>query len=459
MIIINTFISKYFNKWYTESYQKSYGENLTNYYFNKKDVDDDSKVAFTSKQYKYGFIDYAPYDKVIKNKLVGINNNIISEFEKISGVEIKYYEYNTLEDLISNFNSNKIDFYLDTTSISNFEMDVVDTISIFNEEFVVLAHITNKQTINSIYSLKNKNIMVLKNTDIAELMHSNEIQTKEYQTLNSMLNNLDPTYLIVIDKDVYNTYKASALKEYEEVYTDTLSNEYTYKIRDISDNRVFANYFNFYLSYIDENYYINQVNYKMFNLNNKSKLSINIILVSILLIAILLIILFMKNKNKNVKKVVSGISKENRIKYIDMLTSLKNRNYLNDSIEKWDECGVYPQAIIITDLNNIAYINDNYGHAEGDNVIKEAASILFNNQIENSEIMRTNGNEFLIYLVNYDEKQVVSYIRKLNKELKELSHGFGAAIGYSMINDGLKTIDDAINEATLDMKTNKEEAR
>ena len=456
---LNNIISKYFNKWYTESYQKSYGENLTNYYFNKKDVDDDSKVAFTSKQYKYGFIDYAPYDKVIKNKLVGINNNIISEFEKISGVEIKYYEYNTLEDLISNFNSNKIDFYLDTTSISNFEMDVVDTISIFNEEFVVLAHINNKQTINSIYSLKNKNIMVLKNTDIAELMHSNEIQTKEYQTLNSMLNNLDPTYLIVIDKDVYNTYKASALKEYEEVYTDTLSNEYTYKIRDISDNRVFANYFNFYLSYIDENYYINQVNYKMFNLNNKSKLSINIILVSILLIAILLIILFMKNKNKNVKKVVSGISKENRIKYIDMLTSLKNRNYLNDSIEKWDECGVYPQAIIITDLNNIAYINDNYGHAEGDNVIKEAASILFNNQIENSEIMRTNGNEFLIYLVNYDEKQVVSYIRKLNKELKELSHGFGAAIGYSMINDGLKTIDDAINEATLDMKTNKEEAR
>ena len=78
---LNNIISKYFNKWYTESYQKSYGENLTNYYFNKKDVDDDSKVAFTSKQYKYGFIDYAPYDKVIKNKLVGINNNIISEFE------------------------------------------------------------------------------------------------------------------------------------------------------------------------------------------------------------------------------------------------------------------------------------------------------------------------------------------------------------------------------------------
>ena len=62
-------------------------------------------------------------------------------------------------------------------------------------------------------------------------------------------------------------------------------------------------------------------------------------------------------------------------------------------------------------------------------------------------------------MVEYDEKHVVSYIRKVNKELRELSHGFGAAIGYSMINDELKTIDDAINEATIDMKNNKEEVQ
>ena len=153
----------------------------------------------------------------------------------------------------------------------------------------------------------------------------------------------------------------------------------------------------------------------------------------------------------------SIISKENKIKYIDMLTSLKNRNYLNSAIEKWDESEIYPQTIMIIDLNNIAYINDNYGHEEGDNVIKQAANILITTQVENSEIMRTNGNEFLVYMVNYDEKQVITYIRKLTKEFKELSHGFGAAIGYSMITDGLKTIDDAINEATLDMKSNKEE--
>ena len=456
---LNTIIKKYLNKWYNESYNESYGNNLTDYYFNKKDVDDDARVAFKSKQYKYGFIDYAPYDKVIKGSLVGINNNIITEFTKLSNIEVKFYEYNNIEDLISNFNSNKIDMYFDMSSIDKFEMDVYDTISPFNEEVVVLSHIENKQNVNSIYSLKNKNIMAIKDTDIANLMKNNDIEVKEFKTLNSMLNNLDENYLIVIDKNVYMTYNTTMLKEYTEVYSFDLNSNYNYKIRNIADNKVFAEYFDFYLSYIDIRNYENQINYKMFNLNAKNKIGFNILIISSLIIIIASALLISKNKKKNVKKATSGISKENRIKYIDMLTSLKNRNYLNDSIEKWDECGIYPQAIVIIDLNNITYINDNYGHAEGDNVIKEAASVLFNNQIENSEIMRTNGNEFLIYLVNYEEKQVVSYIRKLNKELKDLSHGFGAATGYSMINDGLKTIDDAINEATLDMKTNKEEAR
>ena len=78
-------------------------------------------------------------------------------------------------------------------------------------------------------------------------------------------------------------------------------------------------------------------------------------------------------------------------------------------------------------------------------------------QLQNSEIIRTDGNEFLVYLVGYSEKQIIAYLRKLNKEFKGLSHGFGAASGYSIITDAIKTFDDAVNEATLDMKNNKED--
>ena len=31
-------------------------------------------------------------------------------------------------------------------------------------------------------------------------------------------------------------------------------------------------------------------------------------------------------------------------------------------MEAWDNSEAYPQSVIIIDLNNIAYINDNFGH-------------------------------------------------------------------------------------------------
>ena len=140
-----------------------------------------------------------------------------------------------------------------------------------------------------------------------------------------------------------------------------------------------------------------------------------------------------------------------------MLTSLKNRNYLMANIDEWDEMKVIPRTVIIADLNNLKYINDNYGQEEGNMLIKKAAAILINTQLEKSEIIRTDGNEFLIYLIGYNKTQVNTYINKLSREFEKLPHGFGAAIGYSMIEDEIKTIDDAINEASIEMRMDKEQ--
>ena len=181
----------------------------------------------------------------------------------------------------------------------------------------------------------------------------------------------------------------------------------------------------------------------------------NVIKVLILIIVLVIgVYLFGKSKKRIVLN--TKVKNNEKIRYVDMLTSLKNRNYYNDRLEIWNQNTVYPQCVIVLDLNNIKYLNDTFGHEEGDKQIKATANILFKTQLENTEIIRTDGNEFLIYMVEYDEKQAVSYIRKLNREFKNLSHGFGAAIGYSIISDAIKTIDDAINEATLDMRTNKE---
>ena len=453
---LNTIIKKYYKKWYKDEYKEQYNKYFLSNYFNFNNIYEDKVAKFRSKQYNYGFISYAPFSTSVDGKLVGISNEYMSQFASLANIEIKYKEYKSLHDLIKDFNENKVDLFFNTSSQNKFDMDVYNTISAVDENISIVTHENNDIIIKSLSSLKDKEVYVIAGSQAVSHLKGYGIVTREVNNFDNILDKLNEDSIIAIDTKAFDIYRHNKLDKFKIAYSFSLKNNYSYAIRDIKDNEVFSKFFNFYMSFVDGKKIENSVTYDMYVPNVKNHLLqylLGFVIGCVVVVAGITIIV-KKPFKKNRKSI---ISKENKIKYIDMLTSLKNRNYLNSAIEKWDESEIYPQTIMIVDLNNIAYINDNYGHEEGDNVIKQAANILITTQVENSEIMRTNGNEFLIYMVNYDEKQVITYIRKLTKEFKELSHGFGAAIGYSMITDGLKTIDDAINEATLDMKSNKEE--
>lgn len=452
---LNSIITKYFKKWNSESLEHSYITHFSEMYFLFNNITEQEKTQFRSKSYVYGFVNYAPYDQTINQHLVGINKEVIRAFAKTADVDVKYIEYDSIEDLTKAFNENKVDFMFGLGDTDSFDMDAVGTVSIYDEKLAVISSISNNLTINSLFSLKGRVVSTIRNSKISSLLQTYGITVKEYDTLDDILSSLDKNTILVVDSAVYDIYSKTKLKDYKVDYVTDLLYDYDFIARDIEANQLFNSYFNFYLSFMNEKSIQNKVTYKMFSEDLTNSMAFYMLLAGVLILIVMFIIL-MKSKETNRKKNTS-ISKDSKLRYIDMLTSLKNRNYLNDSIAKWDSSEIYPQCIIIVDLNNVAYINDNYGHEEGDKVITEAANILIQAQVENTEIIRTNGNEFLIYMVEYEEKQVVSYIRKLSKDFKELSHGFGAAIGYSMIQDGIKTIDDAINEATLDMRSNKEE--
>ncbi len=451
---LNNILTKYYKKWSKDNAEKSFNAHFLNSYFQASKDSSKNIAKLRSKRYKYGFVVNAPYDMLSDNDLVGINNSVISTFAKMSGITIEYKKYDNIEKLVNAFNANEIDFYFNVNGDMEYNLDVYNTVTLVKEDMVILTQNNLDMIVNSVNSLKGYKVGVLKNSKLADFLKHYDIELVLYDNISSLMKD-KKIEIKAIDSYNYYYYVSKGIKNYHRSYSTVLSDTYTYAFRNISDNEDFINLFNFYLSYTKTARLVNHGMEDCLN-TNSFKISIKYVAVVIAVLSVVGGCAYLVYRIKT-KKNKATLSKEDKLKYIDMLTSLKNRNYLNDNIEVWDSKEIYPQTIIIVDLNNIAYINDNYGHAEGDAVIKEAANVLIKTQNPNSEIIRTNGNEFLIYMVSYDEKQVVAYIKKLNKELKELDHGFGAAIGYSIINDAIKTIDDAINEATIDMKNNKEE--
>jgi diguanylate cyclase (GGDEF)-like protein len=454
---LNTIITKYFKKWHNENFEESFNKHFTNSYFSFNGVDNKERVKFRSKRYAYGFLDNLPYDSLMTERLQGINSNILQGFATLADIEISYEKYSEISTLVKEFNENKLDFIYEMNSNVDYATDVINTIPVYESRSVILIPLDRSFVINSLRSLEKENVAVIKGSKIAAYLNKNEVKVKEYDNLKDLFKNRDDK-LIAMDYYSYQYYVQTELKDYSIGFEFTLDTDKSFALRDISANELFNDYFNFYLTYLDERAVLNYSYSQLFKEGQSSSLLLTIGnifgYVALVLVTVYEGVRYINKK----KKKEPVLTKSDKLKYIDMLTSLKNRNYLNDNIDRWDSSDIYPQAIVIVDLNNVAYINDNYGYQEGDKVIREAANILINSQIENSDIIRTSGNEFLVYLIGHEEKQVVSYIRRLNKEFKELSHGFGAAIGYSLIVDGIKTIDDAVNEATLDMRVNKEAA-
>lgn len=455
---MNEIVKKYFNNWKENKYIDTYNKTLLDYYVDKANISDKDKTEFLNKTYKYGFVENLPYENLHGNDLTGIAAEYVNRMIRLTNTEldlIEFVEYDNLDDLKKAIDDEKVDIYFNYYDIEASEYNA--TISPFVEKYVVLGRVKDGYVINSFEGMKGKKVSIIENNALFNYFKDNsKAQLVPAKNIKDLIKNSEDN-LIVVDKEIYDYYRNSKLSDYEVLFESNITKDYRFMIRNDDSNKVFYEVFNYI---IGTNSYYNYRNSGLNSLNtsilDKSTFEeLYIILLSIILIPIFvlsIVYLFLKKR-----KVVKVIKKEERRKYTDMLTSLKNRNYLNHNIKVWNDSQKYPQAIIIIDLNNIKYVNDNYGHEQGDKLIVDAASTLINTQLENSEIIRSDGNEFLIYLVGYSEQQISTYCKKLTKEFKSLPYGFGAAVGYSMILDEIKTIDDAINEATIEMRKDKAE--
>ena len=450
---LTSILEKFYNNWYQENLDVYLKDAEFRLFTSSLGISETEVDAMQSVTYNYGFINNSPYEVIMSGNYGGIIAMYLYGFSEFSDIEFNYTKYRNLNRFERAIKNGDVDLYF---NYYNLDDDYYEADSNLVVRYSVIANHENHLVVNSMESLVGSTVYVEENSYLYHYLESIDgitIETYEGEKDLKKLNRKD--VILVIDKNIFDLYSGSTLSNYTERYSDSLNTTYQFKSRTDS---AFYKLFTKYAMVMDNNEVIYDGMYShSMTVRTGSILGTiaKYILLTLLVFAVIFIIFYKSSKRI---KIAKRIKKDNKMKFIDQLTSLKNRNYLNEYIHNWNNNTVYPQTMIVVDLNNIQFINDTLGYEEGDKQIKAAANILIKTQLDNSDIMRTDGNEFLIYLVGFTQKQVTNYIHKLNKEFKKLPYEYGAEFGYSMINDNVKTIEDAILEATDEMKKGKKKS-
>lgn len=145
------------------------------------------------------------------------------------------------------------------------------------------------------------------------------------------------------------------------------------------------------------------------------------------------------------------------ISFIDDLSGLYNRKYMNHYLDKLQNDKPKRVYGFLMDINDFKTINDIYGHLKGDQAIIQFGKILQHSIDKDSVAIRMGGDEFVIFAIlksNEEalalKKHIEQNVRQFNTNSTEpfhLSFSIGIAKYSGNIETFLSSMDDSMYEA------------
>ncbi|MDD5016783.1 MAG: diguanylate cyclase [Eubacteriales bacterium] len=155
--------------------------------------------------------------------------------------------------------------------------------------------------------------------------------------------------------------------------------------------------------------------------------------------------------------VIRDVSKErkkqqeiNHLGYHDGLTGLYNRRFFDEELKRVDVDSNLPLSVIIGDVNGLKLTNDAFGHAVGDQLLKDMAAEIKKACRKEDIVARWGGDEFVVLLPKADEKwaeAVCSRIKENCARVKMSDVNFSISLGFDTKRSGDETMTDVIKSA------------
>jgi diguanylate cyclase (GGDEF)-like protein/PAS domain S-box-containing protein/putative nucleotidyltransferase with HDIG domain len=148
----------------------------------------------------------------------------------------------------------------------------------------------------------------------------------------------------------------------------------------------------------------------------------------------------------------------NYLSFRDVLTGLYNRRYFEDHLERIDVPRNLPLSLIAADVNGLKLVNDSFGHAAGDELLKRVAKV-FNQACRSDDVIaRTGGDEFIILLPKTEKnvaEGIVNRIRELAENENMPSTILSVAFGWEAKTRPEQDTMDILKKAEEEMYTDK----
>lgn len=150
------------------------------------------------------------------------------------------------------------------------------------------------------------------------------------------------------------------------------------------------------------------------------------------------------------RQLMAANEKLELLSYTDTLTKLPNRRYgLNELDKEWQNSmdDNKPLVCMVIDVDNFKLVNDNGGHAMGDDVLADVAERLSNNLRKKDTLCRLGGDEFLAICPGLGIDDALAFAERIVRHVREIGVQCGEYFWSGSISVGVAERHSAMDQS------------